>query len=950
MTHNKILSTEELLESFRAVDELDELRRDLERRRERGVATLVDGVSTSFSDGWDKPDSPLTDLLLRRVKHLAFGLGLPVAAEDFPAIAHLELYKKRDEARIRTLFPSMPADEGSAASSDDGEISVLLAAQHLRTVIDELPLADDSTSSANDGAPLGYIPTSAFNCIYRILREVLTVDLPSGHFGAAKAGENGGTLSTFVTTECARAIGRLAALFDGTASMLQEVEQITEYIELVDDATSLPETPLDQKWTEGEIGRSGIALATILRDSSSSSLLRVDTLPNALDSVSAAQSVWEGLRRFCARSLAQAEQALEDIERFRTDESLTNQLSTSAPPGAGPNSQGSKQASSSLSRFALTSTPHDFAQATILSVTRVLEELSAQATSARERPRVRRAGKEGLRHVAVILRRCLGPMRSFSRALLFERLWQVSQQNAQDRIHDLVFAADTAGSLGGDWATGPFRDVVKTALDALGKAGQFPLGPPFQVSKGGKEKRAINAHVIRALAHVAEKSEYDLSTDDVRRLALSLESDAQHENGKLSWTRVGASDHGQSSPWVSAVNLLALDRLVRCVDAQINRQVRGCFLSFSPESLSSKPRIRDLICTDLGVASMDWSERERAPVTHDLEWMRAHVLSAQGRRVKSTVSSAILYGPPGTGKTTLAESLAASCGVPLIVIAPSDLLRDGPDKIELRTELILSMLCSVTRSVILFDEFDPVIRTRKKVDPSHALTPLSFLTGNMLPRLSRLHEAARRRSFAYLLATNYLELLDDAAIRPGRFDRRVGIYNPDLASRMCRVVSQLKTAINDPDIELSDGWSERAARAVVATRGLSLATLASQDWFILPRSAGKIRASSLWSFVVLGEEEPRWPLPSGTSDWSSFGAGGEDKPAHPMALAETAELALCAWWEDAAEGCSTSWIRILEVARSDRAGVLEKYRSDVAALRASRLRGIRGSEGDSTLG
>jgi ATP-dependent 26S proteasome regulatory subunit len=53
----------------------------------------------------------------------------------------------------------------------------------------------------------------------------------------------------------------------------------------------------------------------------------------------------------------------------------------------------------------------------------------------------------------------------------------------------------------------------------------------------------------------------------------------------------------------------------------------------------------------------------------------------------------------------------------------------------------------------------------------------------MLPKLKALHDAAKKGRVVYLLATNLVGDLDEAAIRAGRFDAEVGLYPPDLLSR-----------------------------------------------------------------------------------------------------------------------------------------------------------------------
>src|SRR6185369_15919064 len=101
---------------------------------------------------------------------------------------------------------------------------------------------------------------------------------------------------------------------------------------------------------------------------------------------------------------------------------------------------------------------------------------------------------------------------------------------------------------------------------------------------------------------------------------------------------------------------------------------------------------------------------------------------------------------------------------------------------------VMDALKLLTSTVILFDEFEPILHTR----PPIAVRITEMLTGNMLPKLDALYNAAAQNGIAYVLSTNYVERLDSAAIRPARFDRMRFIYYPDAASRVCRLVSEFR--------------------------------------------------------------------------------------------------------------------------------------------------------------
>jgi hypothetical protein len=140
--------------------------------------------------------------------------------------------------------------------------------------------------------------------------------------------------------------------------------------------------------------------------------------------------------------------------------------------------------------------------------------------------------------------------------------------------------------------------------------------------------------------------------------------------------------------------------------------------------------------------------------------------------------SAIFFGPPGTSKTDLAKAISESLGWPLLTIDPSHLVRAGMDKIQAEANTLFTMLEAAESIVVLFDEFDEMVRDRS----SPATEANSrFLTTAMLPKLSSIHQG---RKIVFILATNYIDQFDFAISRLGRFDKRFQIMPPTTQSKL----------------------------------------------------------------------------------------------------------------------------------------------------------------------
>lgn len=262
-------------------------------------------------------------------------------------------------------------------------------------------------------------------------------------------------------------------------------------------------------------------------------------------------------------------------------------------------------------------------------------------------------------------------------------------------------------------------------------------------------------------------------------------------------------------------------------------------LRLAPDTMDSKLRdwIKENDCpgdNKKRIEEKDWPRKgikRKESVAIILQRMRAHVSRVSLPKGCGSLWSLVLHGPAGTGKTTLVEALAATCDVPLVEVTPSDLVRRGEDNIEQRARTVFEALSMLTRAVILFDEFDPVLK-RRDANNGNPLSVFSFLTPGMLPKLKDLHSGAKKRSVAYVLITNLIGGLDEAAVRQGRFDERLGIYPPDLLSRTGRFLDKIS---QQKDVTFNDSLWRRFVDVINTTRGKGMTALGRPGWFTPPK-------------------------------------------------------------------------------------------------------------------
>jgi cell division protease FtsH len=139
----------------------------------------------------------------------------------------------------------------------------------------------------------------------------------------------------------------------------------------------------------------------------------------------------------------------------------------------------------------------------------------------------------------------------------------------------------------------------------------------------------------------------------------------------------------------------------------------------------------------------------------------------------------LLVGPPGTGKTLLARAVAGESGVPFFSISGSEFIEMFVGVGASRVRELFAEAKKVAPSIIFIDEVDAVGRSRGAgLGGGHDEREQTL---NQL--LSEMDGFLRNDLVVVIAATNRPDVLDSALLRPGRFDRRVLVDRPELASR-----------------------------------------------------------------------------------------------------------------------------------------------------------------------
>lgn len=172
---------------------------------------------------------------------------------------------------------------------------------------------------------------------------------------------------------------------------------------------------------------------------------------------------------------------------------------------------------------------------------------------------------------------------------------------------------------------------------------------------------------------------------------------------------------------------------------------------------------------------------------------------------------ALLVGPPGTGKTLLARAVAGEANVTFMSLSGSDFEEMFVGVGASRVRELFKSAQENAPCIVFIDELDAVGQKRDNRFGSNDQTL------NQL--LSEMDGFDSSKGVVILGATNRPEVLDRALLRPGRFDRRIIVENPDLKGRIEVLKVHIKGVKQGPDIDLK--------KIALATSGASGADLAN---------------------------------------------------------------------------------------------------------------------------
>ena len=211
---------------------------------------------------------------------------------------------------------------------------------------------------------------------------------------------------------------------------------------------------------------------------------------------------------------------------------------------------------------------------------------------------------------------------------------------------------------------------------------------------------------------------------------------------------------------------------------------------------------------------------------------------------------ALLVGPPGTGKTLLAKAVAGEANVPFFSISGSGFVEMFVGVGASRVRDLFAEASKVAPCIIFIDEIDAIGKTRDS----------RFGGGNdereqtLNQLLAEMDGFDPGKGIIVLAATNRPEVLDQALLRPGRFDRRITIDRPNLAGRVATLEVHTRNIKLGEDVDL-----KKVALATAGCVGADLANIVNEAALRAVRRGRKLVTQedmlAAFEFVIAGSEK-----------------------------------------------------------------------------------------------
>lgn len=210
----------------------------------------------------------------------------------------------------------------------------------------------------------------------------------------------------------------------------------------------------------------------------------------------------------------------------------------------------------------------------------------------------------------------------------------------------------------------------------------------------------------------------------------------------------------------------------------------------------------------------------------------------------------IFYGPPGTGKTLMAKAIAGEAGVPFYAVSGSDFVQMYVGVGAGRIRSLFKKARKSGKAVIFIDEIDAIGKKRSR-NASGSSDERDQTLNALLTEMSGF---SSQEGIIVIAATNRLDTIDEALLRPGRFDRHIEIGLPDMNARK----SILKFCAKNKPLCKEIDLNQFAKRTVYFSGAMLENFLNEAAIFAAKRESGEIQLQDMekaYYTIIAGAEK-----------------------------------------------------------------------------------------------
>lgn len=353
-----------------------------------------------------------------------------------------------------------------------------------------------------------------------------------------------------------------------------------------------------------------------------------------------------------------------------------------------------------------------------------------------------------------------------------------------------------------------FQELIAATQYEAGERGKLVEGSTGEIEVPGVGTRStliysspndivIGPTLIEGKCFIREPGKSDTSARAVR--SFTVNKDASEKTNELLRQQLTESNilwrFGDGPTWLERYGMTLF--FIAAMLGLFYYMIRRMSGSGGPMQFG---RSRGKLCAeeDLGVSFSDVAGIDEAveEVKEVVDFLNnAEKYQKLGGKIPCGV---LLVGPPGTGKTLLAKAIAGEAGVPFFSLSGSDFVEMFVGVGAARVRDMFQQAQAKAPCIIFIDELDALGKTRGNGSPGGHDEREQTLNALLV----EMDGFASNSGVIVMAATNRPETLDQALMRPGRFDRHVLVDRPDVRGREAILKVHVKNVKLDPNVDL----------------------------------------------------------------------------------------------------------------------------------------------------